>query len=108
MPCIYKQTQAKQDLIDIWLYTFEQWGEAQADTYLDDLEAALLLLAEQPLICRERTEFIPSVRIHHHARHLRAPLKIAFLPDSGVSSVLNSSCSPCTLRVSVRGFLALE
>jgi len=38
----------------------------------------------------------------------RAPLKIAFLPDSGVSSVLNSSCSPCTLRVSVRCFLAIE
>ena len=56
--------------------------------------------------------------------HFGASLKIAFLPDSGVSSVLNSSCSPCTLgfgflrrstssihgvvRVSVRCFLALE
>ena len=70
MPCIYKKAQAKQDLIDIWLYTFEQWGEAQADTYLDDLEAVLLLLAEQPLICRECTEFIPPVRIHHHDHHL--------------------------------------
>ena len=83
MPCIYKQTQAKQDLIDIWLYTFEQWGEAQADTYLDDLEAALLLLAEQPLICRERTEFIPSVRIHHHARHLIVYLVV----DDGINIV---------------------
>jgi len=29
-------------LVDIWLYTYGQWGEKQADKYLDDLEAALL------------------------------------------------------------------
>ena len=34
---------------------------------------------------------------HSEEDSFRAPLKIAFLPDSGVSSVLNSSCSPCTL-----------
>jgi len=25
---------ARQDLIEVWLYTFENWGEAQADRYL--------------------------------------------------------------------------
>ena len=47
---IYQQTQAKQDLIDIWLYTANRWGETQADKYLDGLENSLQLLAEQPLI----------------------------------------------------------
>jgi toxin ParE1/3/4 len=83
MPCIYKQAQAKQDLIDIWFYTFGQWGETQANTYLDDLEVALFLLAEQPLICRERTEFIPPVRIHHHAHHLIVYLVV----DDGINIV---------------------
>ena len=70
MAHIYKQEAAKQDLIDIWLYTFIEWGESQADKYLDDLDTVLTLLAEQPLICRERSEISPPVRIHHHAHHL--------------------------------------
>ncbi len=70
MPKIYQQPAAKQDLIDIWLYTFHQWGEIQANNYLDALDQALLLLAEQPLICRERIEISPPVRIYHHAHHL--------------------------------------
>jgi plasmid stabilization system protein ParE len=28
---IFKQTLAEEDLIDIWFYSFEQWGAAQAD-----------------------------------------------------------------------------
>ena len=38
--------------------------------YLDDLDEAFHLLAEQPLLCRERNELRPPVRIHHHAHHL--------------------------------------
>lgn len=45
-------------------------GENIRLTNLDDLEEAIRLLAEQPLICRERTELNPPVRIHHHAHHL--------------------------------------
>lgn len=70
MPHIYKQALAEQDLIDIWLYTFEMWGEIQADKYLDDLEQAIKLLSETPLMCREREEFTPLVRIHQHEHHL--------------------------------------
>ena len=70
MPRILKQSLAEQDLIEIWLYTLNEWGEYQADKYLDDLDVAIRLLAEQPLICRERTELNPPVRIHHHAHHL--------------------------------------
>lgn len=70
MPVIYKQALAEQDLVDIWLYSWNEWGQAQADAYLDDLEHTLWLLAEQPSLGRERTEFNPAVRIHYHAQHL--------------------------------------
>ena len=70
MPAIKKQVLAEQDLINIWFYTYGEWGEIQADKYLDDLEQAMTLLAEHPLACREREEFVPSVRIHHHASHI--------------------------------------
>ncbi len=56
MPRIIKQALAEQDLVGIWLYTFNEWGEQQADQYLDDLNAAITLLADQPLASRERTE----------------------------------------------------
>ena len=68
MPVIHKRALAEQDLIDIGLYTCQKWGAAQAERYLDDLENAMALLAEQPSLYRERKEFIPPVRIHNHAR----------------------------------------
>ena len=67
---IQKLAFAEQDLINIWLYTFQNWGEVQADRYLDDLNEALKLLAESPLFCRERHELSPPMRIHHVAHHL--------------------------------------
>jgi len=70
MPRIVKQAQAEQDLLDIWLFTFNNWGEERADNYLDSLASTLEMLNTQPLVCRERTEFSPPVRIHHHAHHL--------------------------------------
>lgn len=35
-----------------------------------ELEDCFQVLSETPLISRERTEFTPPVRIHHHGRHL--------------------------------------
>jgi toxin ParE1/3/4 len=78
MPCVFKQAWAEQDLLDIWLHTFTERGERQADAYLDDLSEVISLLAEQPQIARERTEFSPPVRIHPHAHHL-----IVYIANSG-------------------------
>ena len=80
MPRIQKLPAARQDLIKIWRYTFDQWGDTQADLYLDDLEEAIRLLAQQPLLCRERTELNPPVRIHHHQHHLI----VYILSDNGI------------------------
>ena len=70
MSFVYKSASTEEDLVNIWLYSYQQWGEAQADHYLDSLDAALDLLADTPLICREREEFTPPVRIHLHNHHL--------------------------------------
>lgn len=55
MPSIIKQSLAEQDLIDIWLYSWQYWGEQQADDYLDALEKVFHLLAEQPKLGLTKT-----------------------------------------------------
>lgn len=46
MQGLLKTAQAEKDLIDIWLYTFENWGERQADNYLEKIESSLSYLRE--------------------------------------------------------------
>lgn len=77
---IFRRPLAEEDLIDIWLYTYENWNEDQANRYLNTLENAFKLIAESPLICREREEFLPPVRIHTCAQHLIVYQKV----DSGI------------------------
>lgn len=45
---VHKHAAAERDLIAIWRYTFEHWGAAQADAYLDEIEAALDRLRRFP------------------------------------------------------------
>jgi len=47
---IRKHALAESDLIGIWQYTFEQWGAAQADTYLDEVNSGITQLADNPKI----------------------------------------------------------
>ncbi|MGE4064644.1 MAG: type II toxin-antitoxin system RelE/ParE family toxin [Rhodospirillaceae bacterium] len=39
---------AERDLEQIWLYTRQQWGQMQAERYIDMLESALAELAAAP------------------------------------------------------------
>ena len=67
----YKLTsEADQDLLDIYVTGFLKFEETQAKRYFSELENCFQLLSETPLMSRERHEFIPPVRIHHHGRHL--------------------------------------
>jgi toxin ParE1/3/4 len=45
---IHVQALAESDLIGIWQYSFEEWGEAQADRYLDELDSGIKGLAGNP------------------------------------------------------------
>lgn len=47
---------AQADLRNIWLYSFKNWGEAQADRYLDELDAGLRGCAAEPERGRRRDE----------------------------------------------------
>ena len=61
---------ARADLEKIWLYGVNQWGLAQAERYLAELEQSFQFIAQNPELCRERHEFTPPVRIYHQGRHL--------------------------------------
>ncbi len=45
---LVKDHAAETDQIGIWVYSYETWGEAQADRYLDALEHGIGKLAEDP------------------------------------------------------------
>lgn len=51
---------AKSDLLGIWNYTIEIWGEKQAEKYLLDIELKLEQLAATPKLRRQRSEISPG------------------------------------------------
>ncbi len=61
---------ALADLDDIWRYTAETWSVDQADRYIDELVSTFETIVTMPTLARERTEFMPPVRIHVHEEHL--------------------------------------
>ena len=61
--------QADADLIDCYLYGVTSFGPEQAERYERELRHALSLIADNPRMAPERTEYQPPVRIHHHGKH---------------------------------------
>jgi toxin ParE1/3/4 len=47
---------AQADLEDIWLYTFQQWGIDQADSYVQSLLARCEWLSQNPLVGKKRED----------------------------------------------------
>lgn len=47
---VHQQAKAKNDLKNIWIYTFSEYGEAQADQYYDELIQAMERLSTNPSI----------------------------------------------------------
>ena len=67
---IHIQVLAEKDLIDIWLYSFENWGETQADKYHDQLSDAFVLIAANPAIGLRCDNIREGYRKYHAGRHL--------------------------------------
>lgn len=66
---IHKLAQAEEDLTEIWRYSFEIWGEAQADSYYDALVQGMDLLARNPDIgtaCDDIREGYRRFKIERH------------------------------------------
>ncbi len=59
---ICKQVQAEQDLINIWIYSLQNWSEVQADKYLDQINQGIQLIAENPGIGVACEEVRPGYR----------------------------------------------
>lgn len=52
---------ANEDLIDIWLYGYEIWGESNADFYLDELANAVQSLSSNSTRYREYSNVAPHL-----------------------------------------------
>jgi toxin ParE1/3/4 len=61
---------AEADLAETYRYGFVNFGERQADEYSESLKEKCQFLSDNPLLCRERDEFNPPVRIGYHGKHL--------------------------------------
>jgi toxin ParE1/3/4 len=57
MPVILKRPRATDDLIELWDYIADD-NVARADAFIDDVDAKLHLLAEQPMLGRSREEWL--------------------------------------------------
>ncbi|OHX35056.1 plasmid stabilization protein [Methylomonas sp. LWB] len=61
---------AAEDLEQIWLYTFQQWGPEQADQYLRALFERFNWLAEHPKLGKARDDIKPGYFCFPEGRHL--------------------------------------
>lgn len=52
---------AERDVLDIYLYTLEHFGLAQAESYTSELAARFLMLAAQPSLGRDFGDIHPGV-----------------------------------------------
>ncbi|MFL0798204.1 MAG: type II toxin-antitoxin system RelE/ParE family toxin [Cellvibrionaceae bacterium] len=53
---------AKADLKDIYQYGLRQWGQAQSESYLENIKEQFWTLTEQPLISIDRSELLAGAR----------------------------------------------
>jgi toxin ParE1/3/4 len=61
---------ANADLIDIYVYGSEQFGEGRAVAYQQSLEACFEMIARHPKIGRTSPTVRPGVRRHEHGSHV--------------------------------------
>lgn len=61
---------ANEDLIDIWLYGYETWGERLADDYLFELDINIQTLLHNPQRYPENTNITPPFRLMPFRSHL--------------------------------------
>jgi toxin ParE1/3/4 len=70
MPEVRLSAAAREDLARIWQSSFETWGAAQADRYLDDIAAALDRLSTNPRLGPDCSDLLPGARRLVAGRHI--------------------------------------
>ncbi len=61
--------QAAADLTDIYLHTFETFGEAQAERYVEDMYSCIALIAEHPRLGSNASFVRPGIFRFAHQKH---------------------------------------
>jgi plasmid stabilization system protein ParE len=69
MPGMQRTTQAEEDLIEIWIYSARQWGEAQADKYLHTLEACCRKIDSGEIAGKQPLSSYPRLRVVRCGQH---------------------------------------
>jgi toxin ParE1/3/4 len=59
-----------QDLVSIEEYSIENWGKRIANRYLDDIEAALQRISDNPDVLREEPNFHNCLYVYRVNKHL--------------------------------------
>ncbi|MCK6453216.1 MAG: type II toxin-antitoxin system RelE/ParE family toxin [Alphaproteobacteria bacterium] len=60
---------ADDDLTDIYLFSYQTFGEQQADAYFLGLRDCLQALAGNPSQGRSAAHLLPGLLVHRHKRH---------------------------------------
>ncbi|MFT7678310.1 MAG: toxin ParE1/3/4 [Planctomycetota bacterium] len=66
---LVKDHAAEEDLIGIWLYSHRNWGQAQADRYMNAIEAGMKVILKAPdegLNLEHIRRGYWSTRVQHH------------------------------------------
>ena len=61
--------QAVADLTDIYLFTFETFGEAQAERYVEAMYDCIAVLSENPRLGRDASNIRPGIFRFTHRNH---------------------------------------
>jgi toxin ParE1/3/4 len=61
---------ATNDLYEVFLYGYEQFGVAQAEAYAERLHHVFQLLAENPRMGRAASVIASGIRRHEHGAHI--------------------------------------
>ena len=61
---------AAQALEDIYVYTAQTFGDAQAEAYHEGFHRTFGLIADFPFMGRSADELIPGLRQHRHGKHV--------------------------------------
>lgn len=67
-PAIFTEL-AEADLIEIYTYSYQQWGESQADKYINVLREGVNKLANSPSLGRKRADIPAECLVYHVQRH---------------------------------------
>ena len=59
---VYLKPKAEQDLEDIFIYSFRQFGEAKAEKYIQGLNEAFSKIAKSPELGRKCDEISPNLQ----------------------------------------------